>query len=94
MLRFYRRAEASAEPRPLLLPVLSGLSGEGRRHYLIRPILDRYQYVDLSVSFIDALTAILGRINLQLLQAQRAMTKKRSHASAAPIRHKVKRSAV
>jgi FixJ family two-component response regulator len=94
LLRFYRRTETSTELRPLLLPVLAGLSEHGVKHYLIRPILDRYQHIDLSVRFIDALTAILGRINLQILQMQRAKMTRKNHAASAPTKHKVRGSAV
>jgi CheY-like chemotaxis protein len=72
LLRFYRRMESSPEPRPLLLPVLDGLSEGSRNKPLIGPILERYQHIDLSTSFIDGLTSIQAKINLHMLKRMRA----------------------
>ena len=82
LLRFRRRMEASPKPRPLLLPVLAGLSDEVRRNHSIRPVLDRYQCIDLSIRFLDGLTSLLGRIEFHILKARRV--KRKNGARAEP----------
>jgi CheY-like chemotaxis protein len=80
LVRFRRRIEAGPEPRPLLLPVLAGLSDDGRRSPLFRPILDNYQYIDLFIRFIDSLTALLGRIEFHILKSSKAQHSERRPA--------------
>jgi FixJ family two-component response regulator len=59
--RFRSRIEHASKPQALILPVLAGLSEEGRKSDLCRPILE-YQCADISVRFTDGLTVLLGRI--------------------------------
>lgn len=83
LVRFRSRVEAGPEPRPLLLPVLAGLSEEGKRSPLFRPILDNYQHIDLFVRFIDSLTTLLGRIEFHILKSSsKAHRPERQHAEA------------
>lgn len=74
LLRFRSRMETTPEPRPLLLPLLDGLSAEGKKNPLLRPILDRYQCIDLSLSerFIDGLSALLGHIDFHMYKVRKA----------------------
>lgn len=88
LLRFCCRMESGTEPQPLLLPVLAGLSDRGKRNPLIQPILDRYQHIDLSVSFINGLTAVLGRINFHMLQVP--CTKRRKNGMPEPDKQKAR----
>jgi CheY-like chemotaxis protein len=62
LTKFYRRLEDGSEPRPVLLPVLAGLSQDGKRHPLVKSIVQDLQYLDITVRFIDALTVLLARI--------------------------------
>jgi FixJ family two-component response regulator len=60
--RFHRRIDSGKDPQLLLLPVLNSSSESVKRHHLVRPIFDNFHYLDLSVRFIDGLTALFGRI--------------------------------
>lgn len=72
LVRFRTRLEAGPGVRPLLLPVLAGISEEGKRSPLLRPLLDQYQHIDLFVRFIDSLTALLGRIEFHILKSSKS----------------------
>lgn len=74
LLCFRSRMEASPEPRPLLLPLLDGLSERSRKSPLLRPILERYQCIDLSVPerFVDRLTALLLSIDFHMYKMRKA----------------------
>ena len=89
LMRFYRRMQTRAGQELLLLPVVDKLSDENKRHYLLRPILERYQYVDLSRRFIDGLTILLGRIDFHLREKKR----KSPPRSYQQLKHKVHWSA-
>jgi hypothetical protein len=65
LMRFYRRMKPD-QPQLVLLPVLAALSEEGKRHEVVQAVVRKYQYVDISVRFIDGLTALLGRIQRAL----------------------------
>ena len=82
LVRFRSRIEAGPEPRPLLLPVLAGLSDEGKRNPLFRPIRDNYQPIDLFVRFIDSLTTLLGRIEFHIIKSSKAQHPERWYAEA------------
>ncbi len=60
-MRFHRRLERNLEPRPLIVPVRYGVSGSGKAGEMLR-IFDNYQYIDLSVRYVDNLNELLGRI--------------------------------
>jgi DNA-binding response OmpR family regulator len=70
LMRFYRRMSPD-KSQLLLLPVLAALSEEVKRHPVVQSVLGKYQYVDISVRFIDGLTALLGRIQRALGSARR-----------------------
>ncbi len=59
--RFHRRIVPGLK-RPVLLPVLAGLSENSKQHDLVRSIVENYQCVDISVRFLDRATALFGRI--------------------------------
>jgi hypothetical protein len=69
-MRFYRRMNPD-KPQLILLPVLAALSEEVKRHPVVQSVLGKYQYVDISVRFIDGLTALLGRIQRALGSTRR-----------------------
>jgi FixJ family two-component response regulator len=66
--RFRSRIEVAAKPQALILPVLAGLSEDGRNSDLCRLIFEHYQYADVSLRFSDGLTVLLGRIQTFLDQ--------------------------
>lgn len=68
LTRFYCRMERHEAPNLTVLPVLAGISESGKRHSNISPIIDQYQYLDLSVPerYLDRLTVLLGRIQMIL----------------------------
>ncbi|MET0649232.1 MAG: response regulator [Pyrinomonadaceae bacterium] len=72
LVRFRRRLEPDSGLCPLLLPVLAGLSEDGKRNSLLRPLLDHYQHIDLFVRFIDSLTTLLGRIEFHIIKSSKA----------------------
>ncbi len=61
LTRFHRRIVPGLK-RPVILPVLAGLSENSKKHDLVRSILENYQCVDISVRFLDRATALFGRI--------------------------------
>jgi len=65
LTRFHRRI-VPGRKRPVILPVLAGLSEDSKKHDLVRSILENYQCVDISVRFLDRATALLGRIEALL----------------------------
>jgi FixJ family two-component response regulator len=68
LTRFYCRMERHETPNLTVLPILAGISEAGKRHSNISPIIDQYQYVDISIAerYIDRLTVLLGRIQMIL----------------------------
>jgi ActR/RegA family two-component response regulator len=68
LARFHKRAKLGSKQQPLILPVLAGLSEDGRRNNLCTSILEKYQCADISVRFIDGLTVLMGRIQAFLQQ--------------------------
>ena len=66
LTRFYSRMERHEKSDLNILPVLAGISEEGKRNGNIRPILERYQYIDMSDRYIDRLTTLLLRIQNNL----------------------------
>jgi len=65
LTRFHRRI-VPGRKRPVILPVLAGLSEDSKKHDLVLSILENYQCVDISVRFLDRATALLGRIEALL----------------------------
>jgi DNA-binding response OmpR family regulator len=90
LMRFYRRMEANDNQELLLFPVLDGLSENNKRHYLLRPILEQYQYIDLSRKFDVGLTVLLGRTELQVMLENKRKTPPRASNQ---LRAKVHRNA-
>jgi DNA-binding response OmpR family regulator len=62
LTRFYGRMERHEKPDLTILPVLAGISEEGKRHGNIRPVLERYHYIDIADRYIDRLTVLLMKI--------------------------------
>lgn len=60
--RFFRRIQREDSHELLLLPVLASSSSAIKKKEIMRPIFDRYQYLDMSTQFIDGLTVLLARI--------------------------------
>jgi len=59
--QFQERIANAKEPKPLILPVVSGLTSRARRSSLYRQF-DEVQFVDISSNFTDGLTTLLLRI--------------------------------
>lgn len=87
LLRFRNRAESCAgEPRPLLLPLLDGLSPvEARKNPWIRPVIDHYQCIDLTAPerFGDRLAAVLGYIDFHMYKMRKAAIDERLNGGGA-----------
>jgi len=68
LARFIMREKSCKEGELLLLPIIDGVSQEKRlSHPLLRPVVDRYQCLELTPErFIDRITVLLGRIGLVL----------------------------
>ena len=73
--RFHRRL-IGPDPRPLILPVLAGISDHDKKESLLKGILDSYQWIDVSTRFVDGLTVLLGRIQ-SVLGEQRVGVRER-----------------
>jgi ActR/RegA family two-component response regulator len=57
-MRFHRRLERNLVPRPLIVPVRYELSTSGKASEALQ-IFDSYQYVDLSVNYVDRMNELI-----------------------------------
>jgi hypothetical protein len=73
-MRFLKKKRDNSSDDLLLLPGLDGVSEENKSHGLLGPIIEQYQYIDMSQKFVDRLTVLLGRIDLRIMKE-----KKNSH---------------
>lgn len=72
MGRFYQKLESCSDHQILILPVLSDLSIDPMTSGILRPIVDTYQYLDISRRFVDGLTVLSARIQSFLAQRRPA----------------------
>lgn len=71
LTRFYRRVHRDRHSELTILPVLAGLSAEGRHDQLVKRILQDYQAIELAPRITDGLTVLLARIQQRVLEATR-----------------------
>ncbi len=73
LARFVMREKASKDGELVLLALIDGVSVEKRlSHPLLRPVMDRYQCLDLTPErFVDRMTVLLGRIDLIVGKAKK-----------------------
>jgi DNA-binding NarL/FixJ family response regulator len=64
--------------------VPNGVSEENKSHGLLGPIIEQYQYIDISQKFVDRLTVLFGRIDLRIMKEKKKQSRPtyRSAASA------------
>ncbi len=60
--RFSIRTENTREPKPMLLPILLRRPRTKMAIRMLKPIFDKYQYVDLATHYREKLPVLLGRI--------------------------------
>jgi CheY-like chemotaxis protein len=82
LMRFLLRKRSNPNEDLLLLPVLDGVSEENKSHALLGPLIQEYQYLDMSQKFVDRLTVLLGRIDLRIMK-ERKKQPRHAYGSAA-----------
>ena len=82
LMRFFKRMRSNPNDDLLLLPVLDGVSDESKSHALLRPIIEQYQYLDMSQKFVDRLTVLLGRIDLRIMKERKKQHRSVSSSAA------------
>lgn len=75
LIRFWKKMRSHPGEDLLLLPVLDGVSEENKAHALLRPIIDQYQYIDMTQKFVDRLTVLLGRIDLRMMKERKKQSR-------------------
>jgi DNA-binding response OmpR family regulator len=85
LMRFQRRLQSNEEPKPVLMPVLSGLSEGRRKDMLLSRIFATHQYIDISTRFNDGLTVLIAKIQSILTQGVMAVPSKEARRAMAAL---------